>query len=90
LKQLEEPDFLFWRVRRLYLPFGVGRNVSKKVPLVSVVEPWVVANVPPLPLLDSFEGEPQMPADWETRELQSPVVVVDPLVFDLPTIGEVI
>jgi hypothetical protein len=69
---------------------NVGRNVSKKVPLVFVVEPGVVANVPPLPLLDSFEGEPQMAADWETRESQSPVVVVDPFVFDLPTIGEVI
>lgn len=72
------------------MPLTVERNVSEKVPLVSVVEPGVVANVPPLPLLDSFEGEPQMTADWETRELQSPVVVVDPLVFDLPTTGEVI
>ena len=69
---------------------AVGRNVSRKVLLAFVVEPGVVTHVPPFPLLNSLEGESQMPADWETRESKSPVVVVDPLAFDLPTIGEVV
>jgi hypothetical protein len=53
-------------------------------------EPGAVAKISPLPLLDSLEREPQVSANWEAGESKSPVVVIDPLVFDLPTIGEVV